>query len=98
MSKTIVIGGKEFKYGGELKVKPHIGTRSLYDCYKKPSHDKIVAWEGWRDFFHTQIKSYEYEVGSYNVYFFTIRACGEWEGQLYRFDINPSYCMAWKIV
>lgn len=101
--KTVLIGGKEFElckntcnvtYKSALKGCP---TRSIYNCYGRPSATKTDIWESWCKWFDKH-GFYNYGVLSYNCNFFSIRGIAEVDGQAYALTITARHWRATPLI
>lgn len=95
--KAVCISGKHFDVCN-LACMPD-KTRTLYDCYKKPSTSKILIYNDWLDWLHEvseNVNDY-LTITSYNFARFTLSGYVTHNNQTYRLCISPTTNLAMKV-
>ena len=75
----------------------YYNRRTLYDAYNKPSTEKVIVWNNWKDFFanyilREDVKSVEYCVAGASTFTYTILAhISFMNGEHYYMRITPSH-------
>lgn len=98
MSKIIELNNVDFELGKPINGQPSINTRSIWDCYDKPSKIKEEIYEEWRNWFVRDCDSYLFGVCSYNGHFFTINGLITVNEKTYYLVITRSHNRAYEIV
>lgn len=77
----IMMDGAYFRVVGEMDKLPIFNTRTLYECYNKPSQVKMNIWRRWQIWFYGNDGSLG--VSSYNTNFFSIEGKVHFDGYDY---------------